>query len=127
MKSVNSKESNINYFNLTSEAKEIYDNYEDENVIYAIEEITNEYSTNKYPVLTQTIYELFIIYENNKEYIVNYFHKIDKQNTKYLLEEIINMNDLDKHSRIFTFLKNYANYNDEKKLKAMLNKKRLDL
>ena len=127
MKSVHSQESNKYSFNITTEAKEIVNNeYSDENVIYAIEEITNEYSTNKYPVLLQMIYELFIIYENSKNYIVNYYYKIDKQSTNYLLKDIININELDKSNRIFTVLKNYANYNDDKKLKSIINKKKAD-
>ena len=127
MKSVNSQQSNENYFNISTEATNIVENeYKNDNIIYAIEEISNEYSTNKYPVLTQTMNELFIIYENNKEFIVNYYSKIDKPHNTYLLKEINNINELNKTSRIFTFLKNYANYNDDKKLKALLNKKKID-
>jgi hypothetical protein len=124
MKSVNSQESNKYYFNISNEATNIVENeYKNDNIIYAIEEISNEYSTNKYPILTQTMNELFIIYENNKEFIVNYYSKIDKSHNTYLLKEINNINELNKASRIFTFVKNYAIYNDDKKLKALLNKK----
>ena len=127
MNPVNSPKSNENYFNISTEATNIVENeYKNDNIIYAIEEISNEYSTNKYPVLTQTMNELFIIYENNKEFIVNYYSKIDKPHNTYLLKEINNINELNKASRIFTFLKNYANYNDDKKLKALLNKKKID-
>ena len=64
MKSVHSQESNENFFNITYEAINIVKNtYKNDNIIYAIEEISNEYSTIKYPVLTQTLNELFIIYE----------------------------------------------------------------
>jgi len=123
MKSVNSSENNINYFNITIEAQEIVNNdYKNENIIYAIEEINKEFSMNKYPVLTQTNYELFIIYENNKEYILNYYKK-DKLNNRYSLEKVININDLDKTNHLYTFLKNYANYNDDKKLKLIIKRK----
>jgi len=127
MKSVNSQESNKYSFNISNEATNIVENeYKNDNIIYVIEEISNEYSTNKYPVLTQTMNELFIIYENNKEFIVNYYIKIDKSPNTYLLKEINNINELNKASRIFTFLKNYANYNDDKKLKAIINKKKIE-
>jgi len=126
MKSVNSQESNENYFNITEEANNIVNEYKENNIIYAIEEVSNEYSTNKYPVLTQTMNELFIIYENNKEFIVNYYNKIVSLNNNYLLKEIKHINELDKSNRIFTVLKNYANYNDDKKLKALLNKKKIE-
>ena len=128
MKSVNSHESEINSFNLTLQAEEtIKEEFKEEDVIYTIEEITNEYSTNKYPVLVQMIYELFVIVNRNKEYIINYYYKIDKGSTlKYSLKEIINVNDLDKTSRIFTFLKNYASYNDDKKLKSIIIRKKIE-
>ena len=127
MNPVNSHKSNENYFNISIEATNLIENeYNNDNIIYAIEEISNEYSTNKYPVLTQTMNELFIIYENNKEFIINYYSKIDKPHNSYLLKEINNINELNKTGRIFTFLKNYANYNDDKRLKALLNKKKIE-
>jgi len=124
MNSVNLNENNINYFNITIEAKEIVINdYKNENVMYAIEEISKEFSANKYPVLTQTNYELFIIYENNKKYILNYYYKKDNLNNRYSLEKVININELEKTNHLYTFLKNYANYNDDKKLKIIIKRK----
>ena len=131
------KSNDLNSLNVTTnESKDlIKNNFEECNIIYAIEEITNEYSTNKYPVIIETIYELFIIYDRNNQYIVNYYYREDKENNdkennfknnKYVLKEIININDLSKTNRIFTFLKNYANYNDDKKLKTIINKKKFE-
>jgi hypothetical protein len=121
-----------NKFDLTKEGLEVLDLdfSKIDKILYAIEEINHSYilvdtGINKYPKPENTICELYIIVERNNEYILNYYYKEDKgYKTKYKLELFINIQELEKNNKLISFLKNYANFNDDKVLKSIVSKKK---
>ena len=122
-----------NKFDLTKEGIEVLDLdfCKDDKILYAIEEINHSYilvdtGINKYPKPENTICELYVIVERNNEYILNYYYKEDKgYKTKYKLELFTNIQELEKNDKLICFLKNYANFNDDKVLKSIVSKKKL--
>jgi hypothetical protein len=122
-----------NKFDLTKEGIEVLDLdfCKDDKILYAIEEINHSYilvdtGINKYPKPENTICELYVIVERNNEYILNYYYKEDKgYKTKFKLELFTNIQELEKNDKLICFLKNYANFNDDKVLKSIVSKKKL--
>jgi len=127
------------YFNISDDANESInkDFNPDEKILYAIEEINhdgyvwvknNEKDGNTFLEPKALINELFVIYERNNDYLLNYYHKNseynNKQSKKYEFKEMTSISKLSKTESIYQFLKNYASFNDDKILKSILNNKK---
>lgn len=131
----NNTNNNFNFnFQISNDGNFIINNdfKKDDNILYAIEEINpheyewvkdNQTNENLYLEPKTVVSELFVIYEINKEYMLNYYYKIknDKSNKNYELTDIFIINKIDKSSNIYKFLKKYANFNNEKLLKSIIN------
>jgi hypothetical protein len=131
------------YFNISEDGNETInkDFNVGENILYAIEEINHDgyvwAKNNEKDELTflepkALINELFVIYERNNDYILNYYYKNseynNKQPKKYDFKEMTSISKLSKTNNIYQFLKNYASFNDDKNLKSILsNKKKLSI
>jgi hypothetical protein len=127
------------HFNISDEGNETINkefNPEDK-ILYAIEEITHdgyvwikndEIEINKHLEPKTVINELFVIYERNNDYLLNYYHKIseynNKQSKKYEFQQMTSISKLDKDNTIYQFLKKYALFNNDKLLKSILNSKK---
>lgn len=127
------------YFNISDDANESInkDFNPDEKILYAIEEINhdgyvwvknNEKDGNTFLEPKALINELFVIYERNNDYLLNYYHKNSEYNNKqsktYEFKEMTSISKLSKTESIYQFLKNYASFNDDKILKSILNNKK---
>lgn len=107
-------------------------------IINVIEEISHSYKIDsKYPQLELTKSELFVIVERDQDNFINYYTKEDsnkndsiyKENNlitkQYKLEIISRIDDLDRNDKVLSFLRNYANFKDDKDLKAIIKKKKI--